>query len=72
MRRQPCCGGFICVVYLVGDGAAGRQLRPVPRHRQGVPGPCHFCHEHGGLRGGELGPRRGMASMCWGYCEISQ
>lgn len=69
MRRQPCCGGFICVVYLVAGEAAGRQLRTLP-HCQGVPGPCRFCHEHGGLHGDGLGPRRGTASTCWGYCEI--
>lgn len=70
--RQPCCGGFICVVYLVGGDAVRWQRQLLPWCRQGVPGMRHFCRERAGFHGSGLGPRRETASTCWGYCEISQ
>lgn len=78
--RRPCCGGFICVFYLVGGGAvaAEPELHPLlQRHRRRHPAgvALHFCeapHVEPHVAYVGCGPRTGKASMCRGYCEISQ
>lgn len=85
--RKPCCVGFICVlVYLVGGAVVAAEVTAEGHHlwlchfRCRCPDGAVWCFwsEHrvsesvGCVHDFGSGPQTRKASLCQGYCEISQ